>query len=447
MTTDTIGSTANHGSGYLGSVYANKIVASANGNLDSLGIDTYSAAGNVRLALYSHNAAGNKPANLLAETSSGAAANGWQDKVPGATTAIVTGTTYWIAFQCSSSSNNLYYLISGRRSNYTKTYGAFDPTWSASSSESDSESVQHLRMIYSTATEVQVSDSGAGAEASGIGVDIAMSDDGSASETGIQIGLLTTDSGLGLEAAVDVAATLSLTESGTGADMIALSHSLTVTDASGLALDVLAVQSEIPIIDSGYTIEVLTVNVSFTITDTGSSADAPNVTAYMTSTDSGSGLETQFGGSTTYLIISDASIFCVETVSTPGTLIITDAGIFAEFSWRTKPSSPMIDALALPHVLSIKISDPVTMSDKKVQGGSLPRRTMVGKPGRTVEVDGWSDSQAEIDALDALRDGVRRTFYHPNGDSFGVLVTDFQPSRTADQYDGRTYRLALAEAN
>jgi hypothetical protein len=72
---------------------------------------------------------------------------------------------------------------------------------------------------------------------------------------------------------------------------------------------------------------------------------------------------------------------------------------------------------------------------------------MVGKPGRTVEVEGWSDSQAEIDALDALRDGVRHTFYHPSGDSFGILVTGFEPSATVDEYNCRTYRLSLAEAN
>jgi hypothetical protein len=107
----------------------------------------------------------------------------------------------------------------------------------------------------------------------------------------------------------------------------------------------------------------------------------------------------------------------------------------------------MVDDLALPHVLSIRISDPAAMSDKKVQGGSLPRRTMMGKPGRIVEVEGWSDSQTEIDVLDALRDGVRRIFYHPSGDSFGVLVTGFDPGRTVDQYNRRAYRLSLVEAN
>jgi hypothetical protein len=207
----------------------------------------------------------------------------------------------------------------------------------------------------------------------------------------MQAALAETDLGAGSETSVEMTASLTISETGSGVEVEAMAASLTVTEAP--------VGSDLPTI------------------------------AY----DLG--------------IVTDSGVCSNENVTTPGTLIITDEGKGAEFAWRIKPSSPMIDALVLPHVLSIRISDPATMSDKKVQGGSLPRRTMVGKPGRTVEVEGWSDSRAEIDALEALCDGVRRTFYHPNGDSFGVLVTGFQPSRTVDQHNRRTYRLALAEAN
>ncbi|MGB9022994.1 MAG: hypothetical protein WCC94_06105 [Candidatus Bathyarchaeia archaeon] len=83
--------------------------------------------------------------------------------------------------------------------------------------------------------------------------------------------------------------------------------------------------------------------------------------------------------------------------------------------------------------------------DKKLQGGLLPRRKMVGKLGRVVEIVGWSDSQSEIDALEALVDGTARTFYHPSGDSFAVLVTGFNPDQSVDEYDRRAYRLSLVE--
>jgi len=47
--------------------------------------------------------------------------------------------------------------------------------------------------------------------------------------------------------------------------------------------------------------------------------------------------------------------------------------------------------------------------------------------------------------MDALADGSRRTFIHPSGDSFAVIVTGFDYDRTADQYTRRDYRTTLKE--
>jgi hypothetical protein len=218
-----------------------------------------------------------------------------------------------------------------------------------------------------------------------------------------------------------------VSETGAGVDIIGMQALPTIADAGAGAETAPQVTASLTLSDSGLGAESEGIAASVPITETTVGVDLPTI-AY----DLG--------------IVTDSGLGA-ENVATPGTLTVIEEGKGAEFAWRIKPSSPMIDALVLPHVLSIRISDPATMSDKKVQGGSLPRRTMMGKPGRIVEVEGWSDSRAEIDALEALCDGVRRTFYHPNGDSFGVLVTGFQPSRTVDQHNRRTYRLALAEAN
>lgn len=75
----------------------------------------------------------------------------------------------------------------------------------------------------------------------------------------------------------------------------------------------------------------------------------------------------------------------------------------------------------------------------------MPRRKLIGKPWRVVEIVGWSNSQSEIDTLEALLDGTARTFYHPSGDSFAVLVTGFNPDQSVDEYDRRAYRLSLVE--
>jgi hypothetical protein len=222
-----------------------------------------------------------------------------------------------------------------------------------------------------------------------------------------------------------VSAEVSAAETGAGVESALIQNPLTQTD-EGLGSDALAVSGIITITDSGAGVEAPSMAASIPISDSAVGSESVSPTSSLTIADSGLGL---------------------ENVTTPGTLTVIDEGKGAEFAWRIKPSSPMIDDLALPHVLSIRISDPATMSDKKVQGGSLPRRTMMGKPGRTVDVEGWSDSQTEIDAFDALRDGLRHAFYHPSGDSFGVLVTGFEPSQTVDEYDRRSYRLSLAEAN
>jgi hypothetical protein len=236
---------------------------------------------------------------------------------------------------------------------------------------------------------------------------------------------------------------MTVSDAGAGVESPAVEASVPSAD-SGVGVETPSIQTQLTETDAGVGSESPDISASVPVAESGAGVDVPDIVASVPVTDSGVGSEAV--SPTSSLTVADSGLG-LENVTTPGTLTVTDEGKGAEFAWRIKPSSPMIDALALPHVLSIRISDPATVSDKKVQGGSLPRRRMMAKPGRTVEVDGWSDSQAEIDALDALRDGVRRTFYHPSGDSFGVLVTGFDPSRTADQYKRRTYRLALAEAN
>ncbi len=75
----------------------------------------------------------------------------------------------------------------------------------------------------------------------------------------------------------------------------------------------------------------------------------------------------------------------------------------------------------------------------------MPQRRMRGKPGRIVEITGWTKIQSDIDAMQALVDGVSRVFLHPSGDSFAVLVTHFAPSRRVDEYSRRRYKITLAE--
>ena len=130
--TDTIGSTATHstGTGYYIAGYA--IVASKSGIVRTLGINLLTAAGNIRLALYS-TYSNLKFSGLLGQSASTAAVAGWNDlTVTGIT--VVASTTYYICFQLSSLLADRYYANSGTQYYCAFAYDAFpDPTPSLTS--------------------------------------------------------------------------------------------------------------------------------------------------------------------------------------------------------------------------------------------------------------------------------------------------------------------------
>jgi len=143
--TDSTGGTTSSGTPGGGYVYAFPITISGSGTVSSLGVNwAGTQSGNVRVALYS--AGSGKPGSLLAESASVAmnTAAGWQDI---SVTYSVTAGSYWVAIQISVS-KTVYYK-SGSRSYYSKSYGAFDSSWSGSSGQ-DSAAQWNMRVTYTT---------------------------------------------------------------------------------------------------------------------------------------------------------------------------------------------------------------------------------------------------------------------------------------------------------
>jgi len=141
---DTTGGTTGTGLPAAGFAYAFPITVSGSGPLVSIGVNwAGTEAGNVRVALYS--AGVSKPSTLLAESGSTAMSGtyGWQD-IPVTGVSLSAGT-YWVAVQISAS-RRVYYQP-GSRSYYSKTYGAFDATWSGSSTQ-DSAAQWNMRVSY-----------------------------------------------------------------------------------------------------------------------------------------------------------------------------------------------------------------------------------------------------------------------------------------------------------
>jgi hypothetical protein len=143
--TDSTGGATLSSTGGSGYAYGYPISISGSGTVQSIGMNWAGAqSGNVRVALYS--AGSGKPASLLAESASTAmtTAAGWQDI---SVTYSVTAGSYWVALQLSGT-KGVYYK-SGSRSYYTKSFGAFDSTWSGSSSQ-DSLGQCNMRVTYTT---------------------------------------------------------------------------------------------------------------------------------------------------------------------------------------------------------------------------------------------------------------------------------------------------------
>lgn len=197
----------------------------------------------------------------------------------------------------------------------------------------------------------------------------------------------------------------------------------------------------ISVSDSGVGTEAVSIQVTTTVSETGAGTETEGIEASVPCLDEGIGAEAVTVEA--QLSVSDEGL-ASEYVLAEYYLDVQDSGLGAEFVWRLK-NYCRIDSFDLPHVLSIKITDEAAISDKKIQGGSLPRRKMTGKPGRVTEIEGWTDSQSDIDSMEALVDGAAHVFLHPSGDSFAVRVKDFDPDRNVDEYDRRVYRMTLVE--
>jgi flavin-binding protein dodecin len=280
-----------------------------------------------------------------------------------------------------------------------------------------------------------------GADSWSLDVAFTIGDDCAASETiTLDVSFTISDDGSDVEAAsLDVA--LSVSDSGSGADAVAsLSISFAITE-SGAGADTQSLTAYVIASEFSSGVDLVTeISTTFTIAEAAIGADAVTPIASFTASDSGA-LSNEVWTLQGYPLITETGV-AFELVSKD--FGVLEEGLGAEFAWHLK-GSILIDSFVPPHVLSIRIRDEAGMDTRLIQGGSLPKQKMLGKPGRVVEIEGWTRDQDDIDDMEALMDGTARTFLHPSGDSFAVLVADFDPESSVDEYDRRIYRLTLKE--
>lgn len=88
----------------------------------------------------------------------------------------------------------------------------------------------------------------------------------------------------------------------------------------------------------------------------------------------------------------------------------------------------LIDGLRLDHALRISVSEPTNITSKPVSSG-LPTRIYLGKQGRTVEIEGWVATIAELNTLTALADGEIHEIQLLTGSRVSVHIPEVNPTR------------------
>lgn len=144
-----------------------------------------------------------------------------------------------------------------------------------------------------------------------------------------------------------------------------------------------------------------------------------------------------------HLTLTDIIDLTDTLAALTGELYPTDTILLVDVTSR-KQGEISIDAIALPHVLSISIQEPSIIQDLPIMD-ALPYRKQRGKEGRRLTVNGWTDSLSTLETLRGYADGQTHLLLLPTGDSMNVHVTDVRTPENVEKYDRYEYGLGALE--
>jgi hypothetical protein len=127
-----------------------------------------------------------------------------------------------------------------------------------------------------------------------------------------------------------------------------------------------------------------------------------------------------------YINITDSAVGTDIVLSIQEWLTITDTAAGMDRAYVL--GEVLIDGIRLDHCLRISVSEPTNIASKPVSEG-LPKRIYVGKRGRTLEIEGWVATVAELNTLSALADGAVHEVQLPTGSRVSVHIPDVNPVR------------------
>ena len=76
---------------------------------------------------------------------------------------------------------------------------------------------------------------------------------------------------------------------------------------------------------------------------------------------------------------------------------------------------------------------------------ALPYRKQLGKRGRSLRIQGWTDSFSTLEILRGYADGVKHLLILPTGDSMYVLLSDVRTPENVENYDRYDYEVDAVE--
>jgi hypothetical protein len=123
---------------------------------------------------------------------------------------------------------------------------------------------------------------------------------------------------------------------------------------------------------------------------------------------------------------------------------VLEYGMGIDVTWLTQ-GQISLDGVSLPHILTVSVDEPSILQDLPVMD-ALPYRRQIGKKGRSLKIQGWTDSLATLEALREYADGQKHLLLLPTGDSMYVLISDVQTPEDAANYDRYNYTITAVEA-
>ena len=293
--------------------------------------------------------------------------------------------------------------------------------------------------VWSATYTIPADDSGVGSEQVDMQAQVPVEDAGIGSDVIVSIAFTIADAGVGDDVWIYPEASLTVTDEGSGSDVVdSISVSFTVED-SGLGDDVWALVAQISAADSSVGTDVWEYpSASIPVSDTGICADAPTILVSFTISETGAGAEVVSCG---YSIPVYDSGVGTEYFSKEFPVIECAIGVDVTYRILDEIS---LDGVALPHVLSISVAEPSILQDLPVMD-ALPYRKQLGKRGRSLTIRGWTDSLSTLETLRAYADGEQHLLLLPTGDSMYVLISDVRTPENVENYDRYDYEIDAAE--